>query len=76
MMKNLDIVRYKGTGNLYQILSLNCKMKNSQTREWEECVVYMALMDLTSEGKYIENQEHRVWVREKSEFKNKFEKWN
>lgn len=75
-MKNLDIVKYKGTGNLYQILSLDCKMKNPQTREWEECVIYQSLMDLGPSGRYTENQEHRVWVREKNEFNLKFEVWN
>lgn len=76
-MKNLDIVKYKGTGNLYQILSLDCKMKNPQTRDWEECVVYQSLMDLIPEtGEYKENTSHNIWVREKIEFNLKFEVWN
>lgn len=70
-MKNLDIVRFKETGNLYQILSLNCKMKNPHTREWQECVIYQSLMD-----KYGKNIEHNIWVREKSDFNLKFEIWN
>lgn len=76
-MKNLDIVRFKETGNLYQILSLDCKMKNPQSRAWEECVIYQSLMDLDPEtGEYKENTLHHVWVREKIEFNLKFEVWN
>lgn len=76
-MKNLDIVKYKETGNLYKILSLDCKMKNPQTREWQECVVYQSLMDYdpTTES-YIENHDHHIWIREKIEFNTKFEVWN
>lgn len=74
-MKNLDIVKYKGTGNLYQILSLDCKMKNPCTREWQECVIYQSLMDKTDSG-YVSNSDHKVWIREKSEFNLKFEVWN
>ena len=76
-MKNLDIVKYKGTGNLYQILSLDCKMKNPITREWEECVIYQSLMDLCpDDGGYKENTSHGIWVRGKNEFNLKFEVWN
>ena len=76
-MKNLDIVRYKETGNLYKILSLDCKMKNPQTREWQECVVYQSFMDYNSTtGSYTENPEHHIWIREKTEFNTKFEVWN
>ena len=72
-MKNLDIVKYLGTGNLYQILSLDCKMKNPQTREWHECVVYQSLMDYDPEtGNYTENHDHHIWIREKTEFNIKF----
>lgn len=76
-MKNLDIVRYKETGNLYKILSLDCKMKNPQTREWQECVIYQSFMDYDHEtDSYIKNTCQHSWVREKTEFNTKFEVWN
>lgn len=76
-MKNLDIVRYEGTGNLYKILSLDCKMKNPQTRVWEECVIYQSYMDYDPEtGSYTENSDHHTWVREKIDFNTKFKVWN
>lgn len=52
-------------------------MKNPQTREWQECVIYQSLMDYNPETKgYTENPDHHIWVREKIDFNEKFEVWN
>ena len=68
MMENLykdSIFKYKGTGNLYKILSSDCKMKHPITREWIPAVIYQSC-----------DETKRIWIRELQEFKEKFELWN
>ena len=49
-------------------------MKKSETREWQECVIYQQYKELNTLGEYIEIPEkHRkIFVREKQDFLNKF----
>ena len=56
-----SIYKFKRTGNLYRILSSNCKMKNPISREWLPAVIYQSCDD------------DRVWIRELKEFKERFE---
>lgn len=63
---------YKGTRNLYKILSSECKMKNPETREWQPAVIYQGYKIL-KDGKYIDDPEGKIWVREFMEFNEKFE---
>lgn len=58
----MDKYKFKKTGNIYEVLG-EAKMKNSITREWENCIIYR--------GK--DTQE--TYVRETQDFMNKFEKY-
>lgn len=74
-MKDLyknSIVRFKRTGNLYKILSTNCKFKNPETREWISAVIYQSYKIL-KDGEYFDDPEQNIWVREFQDFNNKFE---
>ena len=59
-MKNL-VYRHKKTGNLYKVVESEAEMK-MQTRDWKECVIYRSL-----------SIPSKIYVREKSDFKKKFE---
>lgn len=74
-MEKDSIYKYKGTGNLYKVLSSNCKMKNPVTRNWDQAVIYQGYK-LLKDNKYINDPDRKVWVRELQEFKEKFELWN
>lgn len=76
MMKDLykdSIVMFKRTGNLYKILSSNCKMKHPETREWISAVVYQSFKTLSDSGEYVDDQEKKIWIREFQDFNKKFE---
>lgn len=60
IMKNL-VYRHKKTGNLYRVIESEAEMKDIKIRDWKECVIYRS----QSTGK--------LYVREKSDFKKKFE---
>ena len=68
-MKKDSIYKYRRTGNLYRILSSDCKMKNPVTREWTQAVIL-------ENNKYINDSECKIWVRELQEFNEKFKLWN
>ena len=57
-----NIYKFKETGNLYEVISFSAKMKNPITREWLDAVIYQSY-----------NNENETWVREKSEFLERFE---
>jgi len=59
-MKNL-VYRHKKTGGLYKVIESEAEMK-MQTRDWKECVIYRSL-----------SIPSKIYVREKSDFKRKFE---
>ena len=61
MMKNL-VYRHKKTGNLYKVVESEAEMKDIKIRDWKECVIYRSL-----------SIPSKICVREKSDFKKKFE---
>lgn len=71
------IYKYNGSGNLYKVIQ-EALMKNPQTRNWDECVIYRSYKNLCENGTYISVPEDDilVFVREKSEFLTKFEEVN
>ena len=74
-MNNLyknSIARFKKTGNLYKVLSSDCKMKHPETREWIEAVIYQGYKVLVGD-EYQDDLEKKVWVRELKEFNERFE---
>ena len=60
-MKNL-VYRHKKTGNLYKVVESEAEMKDIKIRDWKECVIYRSL-----------SIPSKIYVREKSDFKKKFE---
>ena len=48
-------------------------MKNPETREWENCIIYQEYKHCTPEG-YVEvpESERKIFVREKKDFLRKF----
>lgn len=67
------VVEYEGTKNHYKIIQENALMKNPETREWENCVIYQEYKHNTPKG-YIEVpvEDRKIFVREKKDFLNKF----
>lgn len=63
-MKPGDIYRHSGNQNTYTILMV-AKLKNNQTRKWEEAVVYQESNTIGTIGA-------AVYVREQRDFKRKF----
>lgn len=53
--------KFKKTGNKYKVLGDEAKMKNPETRKWVECVIYQS------------EDTGDIYVREKSDFRKKFE---
>lgn len=68
------IVEYEKTKNHYVVVSDSALMKNPETREWEECVIYKSYKNLLSSGEYeeIPEEERKIFVREKKDFMSKF----
>lgn len=60
-MKNL-VYRHKKTGGLYKVIESEAEMKDIKIRDWKECVIYRSL-----------SIPSKIYVREKSDFKRKFE---
>ena len=60
MMKNL-VYRHKKTGNLYKVVESEAEMKDIKVRDWKECVIYRSLST------------NKLYVREKSDLKKRFE---
>ena len=60
MMKNL-VYRFKKNGSRYRVVETEGMMKDTEKMDWKECVIYRS----QSTGK--------LYVREKSDFKKKFE---
>ena len=59
--------------NHYIVLQENAIMKNPETREWENCIIYQEYKHCTPEG-YVEvpESERKIFVREKKDFLRKF----
>lgn len=71
-MESLIIARYNGTGNLYEVLSRECKMKDPETREWLPAVIYKTYK-LLENGEYKEPDKKEVYIRALREFNEKFD---
>jgi hypothetical protein len=56
--------KFKKSGNLYMVLEDKAEMKDPGTRKWVECIIYQSLTEPL-----------KIYVREKSDFKKKFELW-
>ncbi len=72
MEKDLIIVEYGKTKNHYTILVDKALMKNPETGEWQECVIYQGYKILNKNGEYIEDMNKLTFVREYNDFWNKF----
>lgn len=72
--KNIKIVEFEGTKNHYRVLSETAIMKNPETRDWQECVIYEEYKILNPSGEYVEVPEtsRKVFVRERLDFLNRF----
>lgn len=69
----MKIYENKESKNRYKILSDNALMKNPVSREWEECVIYVPYETKGENGNVKVNSiENQVYVREKSDFLEKF----
>ena len=53
-------------------------MKNPETRNWDNCIIYRSFKLLGKDGNYVEipEEERLTFVREEIEFYAKFEKEN
>lgn len=67
---NKKIVKFKETGNYYEVLKESALMKNPQTREWQDCVIYTQYAD--KDNNPVPEDEKLTFVRLKSEFDEKF----
>lgn len=63
-MKPGEIYKFKKKGTLYEIVEV-AKMKNQTTRNWDDCVIYKPTV----------NPGGDIYVRELTEFKERFEKF-
>jgi hypothetical protein len=55
--------KFKKSGNLYKVLEDKAEMKDPETRKWVECIIYKS------------EDTGKIYVREKSDFRKKFELW-
>lgn len=65
------IVKFLKTGDLYKVLEENSEMKHPESREWIPSVIYQSYKKLVN-GEYIEVTEPKTYVREKTEFLERF----
>lgn len=74
MEKDLIIVEYGKTKNHYAVLKDKALMKNPETGEWQECVIYEQhkLLNPSGEYIYVEPENRLMFVREYSDFWKKF----
>lgn len=73
MSNNLKIVEYGNSKNHYAILEEKALMKNPETKEWVECVIYKQHKTLV-DGEYVPvpEEEKLTFVREYYDFWSKF----
>lgn len=72
---NKTYAKFLKTGDIYEILSLDCEMKNPTTREWSRAVSYKKYKvlengELKDPGPEFEG---RVFVRDYQDFRERFE---
>lgn len=70
----MKIVEYIESKNHYEVLG-EALMKNPQTREWQDCVIYRqyeAWDEETQTYRPIDTAEKLMFVREKLDFQRKF----
>lgn len=74
MDQTLKIVEYGETKNHYAVLVEKALMKNPETKEWIDCVVYGQYKQVNEVGEYIEvpESERMIFVREYYDFWKKF----
>ena len=72
-----EVYRFKNSGNLYEVTQ-RALMKNPETRNWDNCIIYRSFKLLGKDGNYVEipEEERLTFVREEIEFYAKFEKEN
>ncbi len=70
-MKVEDIVEFKKTKNRYRIAGFG-RMKNPSNGKWVDSVIYEAISEYKEDYGYIPT-ERGVYIREKSDFEEKFE---
>lgn len=72
-MSELKIVEYGVSKNRYTILAEKALMKNPETKEWVDCVIYQQYKILI-DGEYVTvpDDTKMVFCRESSDFWNKF----
>jgi hypothetical protein len=72
-----EVYRFKSSGNLYEVTQ-RALMKNPETRNWDNCIIYRSFKLLEKDGNYVEipEEERLTFVREEIEFYAKFEKEN
>lgn len=72
-MSDLKIVEYGTSKNHYAILVEKALMKNPETKEWVECVIYKQHKNLVN-GEYVPvpEEDKMIFVREYKDFWNKF----
>ena len=72
-----EVYRFKNSGNLYEVTQ-RALMKNPETRNWDNCIIYRSFKLLEKDGNYVEIPEEEIltFVREEIEFYAKFEKEN
>lgn len=63
-MRPGEIYKFKKKGTLYKIVDV-AKMKNPATRNWDDCVIYEPTI----------NPDGALYVRERVEFEERFEKF-
>lgn len=73
-MDQIKIVEYGETKNHYAVLEENALMKNPETRDWVKSVIYIQYKNVNETGEYVEvpESERMIFVREYTDFWNKF----
>ena len=71
-MYDNSIVEFWRTKNRYKVLNMNSKMKHPETGDWIPAVIYQEYKVLDKTGEYIETTNGQVYIREKTDFINKF----
>ena len=66
----MKIAEFSRTKNKYKILFDSVKMKNPETRQWQDCVVYQDYIHFDNPDVIIEDGQ--IYVRELTDFNNKF----
>lgn len=74
MEDNFKIVEYGQSKNHYAVLVEKALMKNPETGEWNECVIYRQYKNINPNGEYVpvDPAKAMIFVREYNDFWKKF----